>query len=206
MTLQQKQILRKSLLDLRSMTGAALLVTVKTSVKSYIFWFVVALCVLFAIILSNPTASMNEKSYVVFILLLSFFYSAKALGASGKLLLKRLGQSPSVQPLSVFGKITGFVFIGVFSLLPALVVFWLQHITWAVSRCGWSLLFGGALSGVLWTAKLGGHSRWRGFSSLVRSAWSNAASVSTGRSTSRAFAQASFAEQLSRIVASFAPR
>lgn len=108
---------------------------------SYLALFVLAVIGLGSAQLYCPSASLNDRTYVVFVMLLSFSYTTRAISfglrkARTHVMSKHPlgygahpGQITFVPSLAV---LSGFL---MFSLLPPIVIFRFQHLRWAEDFC-----------------------------------------------------------------------
>jgi hypothetical protein len=105
---------------------------------SYLSLFLLSLIGIASAALCYPGASLNERSYVTLILLLSLCYTTKAIGYIIKLIrdkrpLRDAPSGPSFAPLRV---VMGLVLLVSFSLIPPLAIFAANRmIHWAMGFC-----------------------------------------------------------------------
>ena len=120
--------------------------------KSYLSLFILGVMTLACTELYDSAASQNDRTYVAFIMLLSFVGTTKAILVSFKKLaawIQRRTQSAqapprSAQPASVAIGVLTFVTL---SLIPPIIVFQVQHLIWAEHMCAIGFfIFAGAVT------------------------------------------------------------
>jgi hypothetical protein len=103
--------------------------------------FILALILMASLTLYNPAASRNEKTYVVFIVMVSLLYSMRGVALAARLLFERLYPDLTVKPPYSSGSaVIAVIAIAAVAMLPPLLLFRAQHIVWAVRFCGWLML------------------------------------------------------------------
>ena len=122
--------------------------SLKSTGRSYLSLFVLSLVGLASASLYNPAASLNERCYVIFILLLSFLYTFKLLGTfAKKLKSKQMVQHANPNTAAVVGVLLVMLTL---SLIPPIVVFALQHLKWAERFCALGVLYSAILGVVIY--------------------------------------------------------
>jgi hypothetical protein len=138
-------LLKQVLKNAATKTGEVESVHLKQTGRSYLSVFVLAAILLVTSGIFNPNVSLNERSYVAFVILLVFMLGARVVMFSLKTIAGYFTakNGPAVQ-LKVSAPIRYLLAAGLLGLpilLGCLIIFQIEGRMWAVHYCAWGLLF-----------------------------------------------------------------
>lgn len=122
----------------------------KQMARSYSFLFPLSVIGVLALALYKPGASLNERSYIIFIFLLSFVCTCKMFVYAAKLARRRIpSPAEALPPGGPIRTAAILVWVAGFSLIATIPLFAVNRMGWAVGFCErgaiCSLFFGTAL-------------------------------------------------------------
>jgi hypothetical protein len=138
-------LLKQVLKNAATKTGEVESVHLKQTGRSYLSVFVLAAILLVTSGIFNPNVSLNERTYVAFVILLVFMLGSRVvLFALQKIASLATRNGPARARLKVSAPTRYLLAGGLLGfpvLLASLIIFQIEHRMWAVHYCAWGLLF-----------------------------------------------------------------